>query len=98
MIHSRRKDPAEIQEFLARFRQEDQATPVVLVPTSFNSVPEEEWKARGANIVIYANQLMRAAVPAVRRAAESILEHHRALECDGLLMPFGEIIRLIPEE
>ncbi len=98
MIHSRRKDPAEIFTFLERFRREDGTTPVVLVPTSFNSVKEEEWKARGANIVIYANQLMRAAVPAVRRAAESILEHHRAQECDASLMPFQEIIRLIPEE
>ena len=98
MIHSRKKDPAEIFEFLERFRREDPATPIVLVPTSFNTVKEEEWKARGANIIIYANQLMRAAVPAVRRAAVSILENHRAEECDADLMPFKEIIRLIPGE
>ena len=98
MIHSRKKDPAEIGTFLEEFRKEDQTTPVVLVPTSFNSVKEEEWKARGANIIIYANQLMRAAVPAVRKAAETILQNHRAEECDADLMPFKEIIRLIPEE
>ena len=98
MIHSRKKEPAEICEFIERFRQEDAATPVVLVPTSFNGVKEEEWKARGANIIIYANQLMRAAVPAIRNAAVSILENHRAEECDGNLMPFKDIIRLIPEE
>ena len=98
MIHSRKNDPSEIQEFIAKFREKDPATPIVLVPTSFNSVTEEEWKERGANIIIYANQLMRAAVPAIRQAAESILEHHRAQECDEHLMPFKEIIRLIPEE
>ena len=98
MIHSRRKDPAEICEFIERFRKTDTATPIVLVPTSFNSVKEEEWKERGANIIIYANQLMRAAVPAVQQAAESILIHHRAQECDAGLMPFKDIIRLIPEE
>ena len=98
MIHSRKKDPSEIQEFIAKFRAKDPATPIVLVPTSFNSVTEEEWKERGANIIIYANQLMRAAVPAIRQAAESILVHHRAQECDEHLMPFKEIIRLIPEE
>ena len=98
MIHSRKKDPAEIEEFLERFRREDKTTPVVLVPTSFNAVKEEQWKEKGANIIIYANQLMRAAVPAYRRTAESILEHHRAEECDSDLMPFREIIRLIPEE
>ena len=98
MIHSRKKDPAEIETFLDEFRQEDKTTPIVLVPTSFNSVKEEEWKARGANIVIYANQLMRATVPAIQRAAESILQNHRAEECDAGLMPFKDIIRLIPEE
>ncbi len=98
MIHSRRKDPQEIMDFLEAFRKKDPSTPVVLVPTSFNSVKEEEWKQRGANIVIYANQLMRAAVPAIQRAAETILTHHRAEECDRDLMPFKDIIRLIPEE
>lgn len=98
MIHSRKKDPSEIQEFIEKFRSKDKETPIVLVPTSFNSVTEEEWKERGANIIIYANQLMRAEVPAMQKAAEMILEHHRAEECDAMLMPFKDIIRLIPAE
>jgi len=98
MIHSRKKDPGEIQEFIEKFRAKDATTPIVLVPTSFNSVTEEEWKERGANIIIYANQLMRAEVPAMQKAAEMILEHHRAEECDAMLMPFKDIIRLIPAE
>ncbi len=98
MIHSRKKDPSEIQEFIEKFRAKDKTTPIVLVPTSFNSVTEEEWKERGANIIIYANQLMRAEVPAMQKAAEMILEHHRAEECDAMLMPFKDIIRLIPAE
>ena len=98
MIHSRKKDPSEIQEFIAKFRENDKTTPIVLVPTSFNSVTEEEWKELGANIIIYANQLMRAEVPAMQKAAEIILENHRAEECDAMLMPFKDIIRLIPAE
>lgn len=98
MIHSRKKDPSEIQEFIEKFREKDQTTPIVLVPTSFNSVTEEEWKQRGANIIIYANQLMRAEVPAMQKAAEMILENHRAEECDAMLMPFKDIIRMIPAE
>ena len=98
MIHSRKKDPSEIQEFIEKFREKDKITPIVLVPTSFNSITEEEWKERGANIIIYANQLMRAEVPAMQKAAETILEHHRAEECDAMLMPFKDIIRLIPAE
>ena len=98
MIHSRKKDPAEIQEFIEKFRMNDKNTPIVLVPTSFNSVTEKEWKERGANIIIYANQLMRAEVPAMQKAAELILENQRAEECDEMLMPFKDIIRLIPVE
>lgn len=97
MIHSRKKEPDEIFAFLERFREKDKVTPVVLVPTTYNTVKEEEFRARGANVIIYANHLMRAAVPAYQKTAESILTNHRSSECTGL-MPFSEIIRMIPEE
>ena len=98
MIHSRKKDPAEIFEFLERFRAQDAVTPVVLVPTSFNSVTEDEFKRRGANVVIYANQLTRSGFPAMQKTAETILANHRALEADAQCMPIKKIITLIPEE
>ena len=98
MIHSRKKDPAEIFEFIEKFRAEDSTTPIVLVPTSFNTVYEEEFKRRGANIIIYANQLTRTGFPAMQNAARMILENHRAKECDDICMPIKEIITLIPEE
>lgn len=98
MIHSRKKDPAEIFEFLEKFRAKDNSTPVVVVPTSFNEVTEEEFKARGVNVVIYANQLTRTSFPAMQNSAKMILEKHRAKECDDVCMPFNEIIRMIPEE
>lgn len=98
MIHSRKKDPSEIFEFVEKFREKDKTTPIVVVPTSFNMVTEEEFKERGVNIVIYANQLTRTGFPAMQNAAEMILINHRAKECDDICMPFKEIIRLIPED
>ena len=98
MIHSRKHDPEEIFTFAEWFRAEDRTTPLVVVPTSFNSVTEEEFKARGVNVVIYANQLTRTGFPAMQNAAKTILEHHRAQECDTLCMPIRDIITLIPEE
>ena len=98
MIHSRKKDPAEIFEFVEKFREKDETTPLVVVPTSFNTVTEEEFKAKGVNVVIYANQLTRTGFPAMQNAAKMILENHRAKECDDICMPFKEIITLIPEE
>ena len=98
MIHSRKKDPAEIIEFVNKFRQRDAITPIVVVPTSFNTVTEDEFKNIGVNVVIYANQLTRTGFPAMQNAARTILEHHRAKECDDMCMSIKEIINLIPEE
>lgn len=97
MIHSRRKSPDEIVEFCQRFREKDSETPIVVVPTSFNSITEEELAKAGVNIVIYANQLTRSAFPAMQETAVTILKNHRAMEADAKLMPFKDIIRLIDE-
>ncbi len=98
MIHSRKKDPAEIFEFVKKFREKNTTTPIVVVPTSFNTVTEQEFKDRGVNVVIYANQLTRTGFPAMQDAARIILENHRAKECDDKCMSIKEIITLIPEE
>lgn len=97
MIHSRKKDPAEILEFCDKFRVEDKHTPIVVVPSSFNTITEEELAEHGANIVIYANQLTRSAFPAMQKTAEDILRYHRAKEVDDRLMPIKDIITLIDE-
>ena len=98
MIHSRKKDPSEIFEFVEKYREKNKTTPIVVVPTSFNTVTEEEFKQRGVNIIIYANQLTRTGFPAMQQSAKMILKNHRAKECDDICMPFKDIIRLIPED
>lgn len=97
MIHSRKKSPDEIFAFCDAFRKQDEKTPIVVVPTSFNSVTEAELAAHGVKIVIYANQLTRSAFPAMQNTAVEILKNHRALEVDSKLMPFKEIITLIDD-
>lgn len=97
MIHSKEKSPDEILAFCDAFRQKDKTTPIVVVPTSYNTITEDELIAHGANIVIYANQLLRAAYPAMVNVAESILKNHRAKEADDKLMSIKEIITLIDE-
>ena len=97
MIHSRKKDPSEILEFCDKFREMDATTPIVVVPSSFNSITEEELAQHGVNIVIYANQLTRSAFPAMKQTAEDILRYHRAKEVDDRLMSIKEIITLIDE-
>lgn len=97
MIHSRKKSPDEVLEFCDLFRSENKKTPIVVVPTSFNTVTERELAAHGVNIVIYANQLTRSAFPAMEQTAKDILRYHRAKEAEDRLMPIKKILTLIDE-
>jgi len=96
MIHSRRKDPAEIFEFCRQYAEFGKKKPLVVVPSSFNSVTEDELEKAGVNVVIYANHLLRSAFPAMQETATSILKHSRSLECDERMLSIKEILNLIP--
>jgi len=96
MIHSKHKDPAEIIEFMQKFRESDKITPVVIVPSSFNSVTIEEFEEMGANIVITANHMLRAAYPAMLKVAQSVLVNGRSLEAEPDCMSIKEILEFIP--
>ena len=97
MIHSRKKEFDEIKEFCKAYQQLPNRKPLVVVPSSYDHVTEEELAQNGVNIVIYANQLLRAAYPAMVKVAESILTHHRAKEAsEEFCMKIKDIITLIP--
>jgi phosphoenolpyruvate phosphomutase len=96
MIHSRKKDPAEIFEFCNEFKSFPKKVPLIVVPTSYNTVKEEEFIKQGVNVVIYANHLLRAAYPAMIKTAESILKNNRSSEADSNLLSVKEILELIP--
>ena len=96
MIHEKEKNPAKIIEFCRLFRDLGYTHPLVVVPTSFNAMTETELEAIGVNVVIYGNHLLRAAYPAMRKAAELILQNDRSLECDGLCLGIKETLDLIP--
>jgi phosphoenolpyruvate phosphomutase / 2-hydroxyethylphosphonate cytidylyltransferase len=96
MIHSRHKNPAEITEFMQKFRATDKDTPVVVVPTSFNSVTVEEFIDMGVNVVVTANHMLRAAYPAMLNVAKSTLENGRSLEAEPDCMSIKDILKFIP--
>ena len=97
MIHSKNKDGMDIKEFCQRFREKDDHTPIVAVPTTYNQFTEEELAEWGINVVIYANHMLRSAYPAMVKCAESILTNSRSLEAsDQYCMPIKQILNLIP--
>ncbi len=96
MIHSRNKDPEEIKLFMKSFRAKDKNTPVVVVPTSFNSVTIDEFEKMGVNIVIYANHMLRSAYPAMLDVANNILKNGRSMESEEACMSINELLEFIP--
>jgi phosphoenolpyruvate phosphomutase len=96
MIHSKEKSGADIIEFCKRFRSKDSITPLVVVPSTFNHITEEEFASIGVNIVIYANHMLRASYPSMMNVAKQILEDGRSLEASEQCMSIKEILELIP--
>ena len=96
MIHSKDKSGMDIKEFCQKFRAEYKTIPIVLVPTTYNQFTEKELGEWGANIIIYANHMLRASYPAMRKCAETILQAERSLEVNDMCMPIKEILELIP--
>jgi phosphoenolpyruvate mutase len=96
MIHHKEKSGEQVKEFCLKFREEFSTVPLILVPTTYNQYTEDDFESWGANIIIYANHMLRAAYPAMVNVAKSILEHKRSLEADSLCMPIKQILELIP--
>ena len=97
MIHSKSKEPDEVFAFCRRFREVEKSTPLIVVPTTYNTVTEEQFAQEGANIVIHANHMVRSAFPAMWRCAETILKNGRSAEADEMCMPIAQILTLIKD-
>jgi len=96
MIHSKEKMPDEILAFCEAYRQFPNKVPLVVVPTTYCQIEEKALIKAGADIVIYANHLIRSAYPAMVKAAETILKHERAYECEPMCMSIKDILSLMP--
>jgi phosphoenolpyruvate mutase len=96
MIHSKHKTADEIMIFCMRYHELGLKLPLVVVPTTYNSVTEAELINAGVKVVIYANHLLRSAYPVMKLVAEEILQNGRSLETDEQCMPMPELLELIP--
>ena len=96
MIHSKDKSGDDIKEFCQKFREKHPSVPIVVVPTTYNHITEEELQSWGVNVVIYANHMLRSAYPAMVNTAKSILTNHRSYEANDMCMSIKDILELIP--
>ena len=98
LIHSKEKTPSEIFSFAKEFRKSKNFIPLVSVPSTYSKVYEKDLIKNGFKLVIYANQLLRAAYPAMQNVAKTILQKSRAFEVDKKIIPIKEIINLIKND
>lgn len=96
MIHSKESSPKEILDFCKEYQKFERRVPLVAVPSTYDTIYEDELAEAGVNVVIYANQLLRSAYPAMLNTAKEILMNKRSHEARENLMPIKEILTLIP--
>ena len=95
LIHSKKDDPKEIIQFARKFKKSRFFKPLVAVPSTYSKIKENLLIKEGFKIVIYANQLMRSAYPAMKETALSILKNLRSYEVEKKIVPIKKIISLI---
>lgn len=96
MIHSRKKEAAEIMEFAQLFRASHPKVPLVCVPTSYAQTHFQALESAGFNMVIYANHMLRSSYLAMQKVATDILRFGRTQEVEAQCLGINEILDLIP--
>lgn len=95
MIHSKEKDGKEIFEFMRIIRKDfNYKIPIILVPTSYNNINYMDLVDAGANIIIYANHMLRAAYPGMSKVAKAILEKGCSSSVEKNMLSIKEILEI----
>ena len=98
MIHSKSNQPDEISSFCKEYKKFDKRVPLIVVPSTYNHITEDELYDLGVNVVIYANHLLRSAYPSMVDTAKSILENKRSYEANDKCLPIKQVLKLIPDD
>jgi phosphoenolpyruvate phosphomutase len=94
LIHSRDRSLAEIESFLERWDGVG-TTPLVAVPTLFPTFTVEQLHEKGFQLVIFANQPMRAAVQAMEQTLETLRDERNAASVDPTIAAVDHIFELV---
>jgi phosphoenolpyruvate phosphomutase len=99
VVHSRLNSPDEVLQFSRGYRElcakRSATTPLVAIPTTYNSITEDALYAAGFKVVIYANHLLRSAYLAMKATAAAILESGRSLEVEARCAPMDSLFEAI---
>ena len=95
MIHSKSKSPNEVFSFCKKYNNFKNRKPLIVVPSTYDKTSEIDLKKNNVNVVIYANQLMRSAIPSMQKAAQSILKNGRSFEHRSKMLSISDILELL---
>jgi len=92
LIHSKEKTPDQIIEFAHRWTR---PTPLVAVPTTYDTITAAELGALGYRLVIFANHGLRAAIRAIEEAYARLLPAGRACVLKGQIASLQTVFDLV---
>jgi len=82
MIHSKDSNPRKIFEFCEVYKNFKDHVPLIIVPTTYNTISEKEMMVFGIDVVIHANHLLRASYKSMKEVAEIILRTGKSCSVD----------------
>jgi phosphoenolpyruvate phosphomutase len=91
LIHSALSTPTEV---LAFKKEWGDRSPVLIVPTKYYATPTDVFREAGFSIAIWANHMLRAAIPAMQAAAKTLAAEQNLLSIEEEVAPVKEIFRL----
>jgi len=91
LIHSALRDPSEVLAFKKEWADR---SPVVIVPTKYYSTPTDVFREAGFSMAIWANHMLRAAIVAYQKTAETLAREESLLPIEDQIVPVKEIFRL----
>jgi len=95
LIHHKGENPTPIFDFSSKLKKD---IPLVCVPTTYNTVSEQDLIDNGFKIVIYANCSIRAIVKTLQNIFKTIIDKQTLSSVVDDISPMSEIFRLVAVE
>ena len=91
LIHSKQKTPDEIFEFTDSWKG---SSPIIVIPTTYDSVSIEELISHKIKAVIHANQTLRAAHSSMSRILKQMINSDRLSDVEEEISSMEDIFEL----
>lgn len=91
LIHSKQKSPDEVFQFCDSWKGN---IPIAIIPTTYPNAKFDEMKNHNINMVIYANQTLRASYVAITRLLNELSKSQSLSEVKEEMISMEEIFKL----